>query len=161
MNKTIGIAILVVAIVGVGIWFATSRPAPATDTSVSGAATNLTELSAVAPSGAGTMTQESQQSDVSPTVGMTKDITVTGQKFSFSPSAITVKKGTVIRLTFKNIDGFHDFKIDEFAVATSQINGGEKATVAFTADKAGSFEYYCSVGNHRTMGMKGTLTVTE
>jgi len=79
----------------------------------------------------------------------------------FSPNEITVNKGDTVRIKITNTKGTHDFKIDEFAVATSQINGGEKATVAFTADKAGSFEYYCSVGNHRTMGMKGTLTVTE
>ena len=31
--------------------------------------------------------------------------------------------------------------------------------VQFIADKAGTFEYYCFVGNHRQMGMVGTLTV--
>ena len=32
-------------------------------------------------------------------------------------------------------------------------------TAEFTADKVGSFEYYCSVGSHRSMGMKGVLKV--
>lgn len=44
-------------------------------------------------------------------------------------------------------------------VKTKVINGGETDTVEFTPDKAGSFEYYCSVGKHRAMGMKGTVTV--
>ncbi len=89
----------------------------------------------------------------------TKEFTVTGQKFSFAPSSLTVKQGDKVRITFKNADGFHDLKIDEFKVATKQINGGEQEVVEFIADKKGSFEYYCSVGNHRAMGMKGTLVV--
>jgi hypothetical protein len=40
-----------------------------------------------------------------------------------------------------------------------QVGAGASDVVEFTADKAGTFEYYCSVGNHRAMGMKGTLTV--
>jgi uncharacterized cupredoxin-like copper-binding protein len=31
--------------------------------------------------------------------------------------------------------------------------------VQFVADKTGTFEFYCSVGNHRQMGMVGTLVV--
>ena len=88
-----------------------------------------------------------------------KKFTVTGKNYSFSLSAITVQKGDRVKILFKNEGGFHDLKIDEFNVATKQIKGGETDTIEFTADKSGSFEYYCSVGSHRAMGMKGTLTV--
>jgi nitrosocyanin len=74
---------------------------------------------------------------------------------------MTVKKGETVRITFVNKDGFHDFVLDEFGVKTEQIKGGTQEVVEFVADKAGTFEYYCSVGQHRQMGMKGTLTVTE
>ncbi len=90
-----------------------------------------------------------------------KEFTVTGTSFSFAPSSMTVKKGDKVKITFVNASGFHDFRLDEFKVATPKINGGEQAVVEFTADKIGTFEYYCSVGEHRAMGMKGTLTVTE
>ncbi|HRH31719.1 MAG TPA: cupredoxin domain-containing protein [bacterium] len=90
-----------------------------------------------------------------------KTFTVTGENFSFEPSTLTVKKGDTVRIIFKNEDGFHDLKIDELNVATKQIQGGAEETVEFVADKAGTFEYYCSVGKHRDMGMKGTITVTE
>ena len=90
-----------------------------------------------------------------------KEFTVSGSNFSFTPKTLTVKKGDKVKITFKNTGGFHDFKIDEFKVATAQIQGGNEETVEFVADKAGSFEYYCSVGKHRAMGMVGTLTVTE
>src|SRR3990167_9256749 len=38
-------------------------------------------------------------------------------------------------------------------------NTGQSASVEFTADKAGGFEYYCSVGTHRAMGMVGAFIV--
>ncbi len=90
-----------------------------------------------------------------------KEFTVEGGKFYFAPTTFSVKKGDTVRVTFVNKDGFHDFVIDEFNVKTKQINGGEKEVIEFVADTAGSFEYYCSVGTHRAMGMKGTLVVTE
>jgi plastocyanin len=90
-----------------------------------------------------------------------KTFTVTGGNFEFTPASMTVKKGDTVRITFMNVEGFHDFVIDEFDVATKQIQGGAEEVVEFVADETGSFEYYCSVGSHRAMGMKGTLTVTE
>lgn len=90
-----------------------------------------------------------------------KSFTVVGSNFSFSPTSLTVNKGDMVRITFKNDNGLHDFVLDEFNIKTAVINGGEEQVVEFVADKAGSFEYYCSVGQHRQMGMKGTLTVQE
>ena len=55
----------------------------------------------------------------------------------------------------------HDFVIDELGVKSSVAKSGHSTSVEFVADKVGSFEFYCSVGQHRTNGMVGTLTVTE
>ena len=88
-----------------------------------------------------------------------KEFTVTGSNFAFDPKEIKVKKGDKVKVIFKNANGLHDFVLDEFNVRTNRINGGEQAEVTFTADKTGTFEYYCSVGKHREMGMKGTLIV--
>ncbi|KKU81208.1 MAG: Plastocyanin [Parcubacteria group bacterium GW2011_GWA1_47_8] len=104
-----------------------------------------------------TITASSQEA-VTATV---KEFTVTGQNFVFLPATLSVKKGDRVKIIFKNTGGFHGFKIDEFGVASKQINGGQEETLEFVADKTGSFEYYCSVGKHRSMGMKGALTVTE
>lgn len=93
--------------------------------------------------------------------GEVKEITITGSAFKFDPSTITVNKGDKVKITFKNAGGTHDFVIDEFNVKTPVIQGGVESVVEFTADQAGSFEYYCSVGNHREMGMEGTLVVEE
>ncbi len=88
-----------------------------------------------------------------------KEFTVDGSNFKFEPATMSVNKGDKVKITFKNTGGFHDFVIDELSVKTKQIGANASETVEFTADKVGNFEYYCSVGNHRGMGMKGTLTV--
>ena len=91
--------------------------------------------------------------------GEVKEFTVTGTNFAFEPSMISVKKGDRVKITFKNTQGFHDFVIDEFSAATKQMQSPGTEVLEFVADKTGTFEYYCSVGSHRQMGMKGTLKV--
>lgn len=90
---------------------------------------------------------------------MTESIIVEGGNFFFKPNELRVKKGEKVTITFKNSGGFHNLEIDEFNVKTKTIKDGETETIIFTPDKTGSFEYYCGVGNHREMGMKGTLIV--
>lgn len=111
------------------------------------------------PSSSETAQNESTNAASGDTTGAVKEITVTGSPFKFEPSTITVKKGDTVKLTFKNSSGTHNFVIDELNVKTKTISAGESDPVTFTASTAGSFEYYCAVGNHRAMGMKGTLTV--
>lgn len=88
-----------------------------------------------------------------------KTFTVTGRSFSFSPNEIRVKKGDRVKINFVNESGFHDWVIDEFNARTNKISGGQSETIEFVADKTGTFEFYCSVGNHRQAGMKGNLIV--
>jgi plastocyanin len=89
----------------------------------------------------------------------TKEFIVTGSSYAFDPSTITVNKGDKVKITFKNSGGMHDWKIDELDLATKKIKTGEEEVLEFVADKVGMFEYYCSVGEHRAKGMKGTLVV--
>ncbi len=88
-----------------------------------------------------------------------REIVVQGSNFMFDPTDITVKKGEKVRILFKNAGGFHDFVVDELNIKTAIIKDNEEDFVEFTADKPGTYEFYCSVGDHRKMGMKGTLTV--
>ena len=91
--------------------------------------------------------------------GTVKEFTVSAGSYFFSPKTMTVNKGDTVKITVTNSGGFHDFKIDEFNVSTSRLQSGQSETITFVADKAGTFQYYCSVGDHRAMGMWGTLTV--
>jgi len=84
---------------------------------------------------------------------------VEGVNFAFSQTEVRVKKGDRVRINFTSTDGFHDWVLDEFNAATERISSGGETFVEFTADEAGEFEYYCSVGSHRALGMVGTLIV--
>ncbi|MBI3589355.1 MAG: cupredoxin domain-containing protein [Candidatus Liptonbacteria bacterium] len=88
-----------------------------------------------------------------------RELTVVGTNFKFSVNEIRVRKGETIKLTFKNEGGKHDWKVDEFKAGTKILDGGQEETVQFVANRVGTFEYYCSVGQHRANGMKGSLIV--
>lgn len=91
-----------------------------------------------------------------------KVVVVEGNEFTFNADKITLKKGEKVKLVFKNTGKMtHDFVVDELSVRTKVIAGGAEDMVEFTPTEAGSYEFYCSVGKHREMGMVGTLTVTE
>jgi cytochrome c oxidase subunit 2 len=88
-----------------------------------------------------------------------KTFNVTASNYKFSTSAMSVNKGDTVRITLKNTDGTHDLKVDGYDVKTKLLSSGQEDTIEFTADKIGTFDFYCTYGNHRQMGMKGTLTV--
>jgi plastocyanin len=172
--KGILAAIVVLALAGGGYWFYTQQSSTALTPEQAETAANPT---AIDPDGDGdthdamTGGMETGTVDAAATAttttttttttstGTIKEFTVDGSNFKFAPATMSVKKGDTVKITFRNTGGFHDLKIDEFKVATKQIQGGASEVITFVADKAGTFEYYCSVGNHRAMGMKGTLTV--
>ncbi|HLD24970.1 MAG TPA: cupredoxin domain-containing protein [Patescibacteria group bacterium] len=89
-----------------------------------------------------------------------KEVVIDGSEFTLMPSTLTFKKGETVKLVFKNTGKMpHDWVVDELGIRTKTINGGDTDTIEFTPQQAGTFEYNCSVGQHRAKGMKGTLTV--
>lgn len=84
---------------------------------------------------------------------------VEGFNFGYDQSEIRVKEGETVTINFVSVDGFHDWVVDEFNAATEKVRPGTPTSVTFVADKAGSYEFYCSVGSHRANGMVGTLIV--
>jgi len=109
------------------------------------------------------VTEPTQNTEATGTVetasSSVKFFAVSGTNFAFDPKEIRVKEGDRVKITLTGAGYPHDLKIDELGVATKIINAGETDTVEFVASKKGSFEYYCSVGKHREMGMVGTLIV--
>lgn len=101
----------------------------------------------------------SESSESATTSTAVKEFKIGGTNFKFDLTEIKVKKGDRVRVVFTSNMGFHSFVIDELNVKTADLGSGKSETVEFTADTAGTFEYYCSVGNHRQMGMVGKLTV--
>jgi|GEM_PF-520658 len=79
--------------------------------------------------------------------------------FGYSMDEIRVNEGDTVTINLTSSDGFHDWVVDEFGAATEKIQAGGNTSVTFVASEAGTYEYYCSVGNHRAEGMVGTLIV--
>lgn len=79
--------------------------------------------------------------------------------YQFDVEEIKVKKGETVTIQFESTDGFHDWVVDEFDARTEKVSPGKKTSVTFVANQAGTFEYYCSIGSHRSHGMVGKLIV--
>lgn len=156
-----GFAVLLAALVvlGGGYYWYSSQQTAGTDVNVRVNNDDMTGMDHATPTSTSTSTATSSTPATGTQNGAVKEFTVTGKNFAFAPAAMTVNKGDRVRITFVNDSGTHDLVIDEFNARTKVIQGGAKETIEFIADKTGSFEYYCSVGQHRQMGMKGTLTV--
>lgn len=89
------------------------------------------------------------------------EITMTAKSYEFDPAVITVKKGEKVRLIITATDRDHGIKIAGYDI-DQVLKKGDPTTIEFTADKAGSFEFRCSVScgmGHRKM--KGKLVVEE
>jgi len=149
---SVAIVILVVGAVGLSFYMK-SNSNKQTDDSINKENIDASPLATASP-------EISPEASVSPEVTV-KEFIVTGKSFSFTPNEIKVKRGDTVRIVFINSEGFHDWVMNEFNARTKQIKAGETETIEFIADKVGSFEYYCSVGQHRQMGMVGTLVVEE
>lgn len=169
MNKTsltIGL-IAIVVLVGAAYYAMTTKSAMTAADTNKGINTMISTEATGAPSSVvesgssptGAMGAETAKGDtMKPQI---KEFTISGSNFSFSQTSLSVQKGDTVKITFKNEEGTHDWVVDEFKTRTKILKAGEEETIQFTADTVGTFEYYCSVGQHRQMGMKGTLTVTQ
>ena len=89
----------------------------------------------------------------------TKTFNITGGNFYFVPNKITVNQGDQVTFVMTNVGGTHDLIIDDLSVKTPVIKTGEVGTATFTADKTGTFKYYCDIPGHKAKGMVGTLIV--
>jgi nitrosocyanin len=88
-----------------------------------------------------------------------KTFTIDAGSFYYNPSTIKVKKGDKVKVVITSKDMMHNFIIDEYNVKSPITKAGETSTVEFVADKTGTFEYYCGVGQHRAHGQVGKLVV--
>lgn len=99
------------------------------------------------------------QEDAVEEEGEVREVMVESTGLKFDLPEIRVKKGQTVKLTYKNNLGTHDFTLEGFGVATKLLKAGEEETITFVAEKAGTFEFYCSVPGHRQAGMKGAFIV--
>lgn len=88
-------------------------------------------------------------------------ITIEAGSFYFKPNLIKVKKGDKVKVVLNSVSMMHNFYLDEFKVKSENVKSGDSTSFEFTADKAGEFEFYCAIGQHRANGQVGKLIVTE
>lgn len=154
-----GIIVLVIALAAVAVFATKNNPSSTSQTS--NAPTEAVKNDSMMKSATttpGAMMKEGSSSEEK-TEGAIKTFEVDASNFKFAPNKLTVNEGDTVKITFKNTGGMHNFNIDEFNAKSKTIQTGQTDELMFVASKKGSFEFYCSVGNHRAMGMVGTLTV--
>ena len=88
-----------------------------------------------------------------------KVVEVVADDFKYDVKEIRVKQGEKLTVSVMNSQGFHDFVIDELEVNSGMITAGDTMELEIPTDKPGTYEFYCSVGQHRQMGMKGMLII--
>jgi len=142
------IGLLVVAVVGGVIYFANTKnvKAPLESTTTSSTSSTVSSPPGVPP--------ETTDANI-------KIVEVEAGSFYYKPNIIEVTKGQKIKIIMKSVSMMHDFNIDELGVKMPITKNGDTGTVEFTADKVGTFEYYCSVGQHRANGQVGSITIKE
>ena len=98
------------------------------------------------------------------------DHTVLAGGFYFSPEALTIGEGETV--AFINEGGFHDVNGDisvltgesfgnpeAFSLGAVNASGMNVCIGAYTFTVPGTYNYDCSIGNHASSGMVGSITV--
>jgi len=93
------------------------------------------------------------------TVDGAREIAVTGDAFTFSPTEITMASGEDVTIALTADDIAHDFYVKGVghivhAKANKIVMGGLRI------DEAGTYKFRCTVAGHKKAGMTGTITVT-
>jgi len=130
-----------------------------------GAASNTTVQTeppgAVVDAGVSVTTPSGVEVDVDAggTTGAAREVKLTAKQFSFEPAEIRVKQGERIKLTVTSTDTTHGIAIPAFNVNLT-LEANQVASAEFTADKKGTFPFFCSVfcGSGHS-AMKGSLIV--
>jgi plastocyanin len=86
-----------------------------------------------------------------------EELKLTAKDIKWDTTALQLTSGTSYRVEVTNDDTVeHNFTFEQ-AGANQDVEGGENATVTFTAPAAGSYEFFCK---YHQQGMRGTVTVT-
>lgn len=153
------IVVLILVLVG-GFLYMRSRDTvnnpPAGETSQESIQEDMIEQGSTLPVDANTQVKETTDSAANASEQV---VTIEAGSFYYKPNVINAKVGDKIKVVMTSKDMMHDFKIDELNVMLPVTKSGETNEVEFTASKAGTFEFYCSVGQHRKNGQVGTLVV--
>jgi plastocyanin len=119
--------------------------------------------------GASTTSATSTSESPAPTDGagaeasaQTQSITATEADFSISLGQTSLPAGTYDITVVNDGHATHDLVVERNGadVAASDTIAPGASTTVHVALEPGTYVFYCSIGNHRAMGMELTVTVT-
>jgi plastocyanin len=120
------------------------------------------DAAATTSAAAETTTEATESSPAAGGETQAQALTATEENFSISLDKDTLTAGTYEITVVNNGSATHDLAVEEDGTteATSDsIAPGESTTLTVDLD-AGEYVFYCSIGNHRAMGMEITVQVT-
>ncbi|MDQ1662434.1 MAG: hypothetical protein QOJ68_2414 [Blastococcus sp.] len=121
----------------------------------SGSASSATSTTAAQSSAA------AGASSAASTVGQDGTLTAKEAEFSIDLGTKTLKAGPYLVKVDNTGNATHDLVVEQNGAkiaGTSSIAPGQSGSLSVTL-KPGSYVFYCSIGNHRSMGMETTVTV--
>ena len=91
--------------------------------------------------------------------GGTRDVTIVGDQFTFTPARIEVQQDDLVKVTFTAKDIAHSFAIDAYRIV-KRAGAGQTVVFEFRADKPGTYTFYCNLSkDDRCRDMRGELVV--
>jgi plastocyanin len=92
-------------------------------------------------------------------------LTMTADNFKFEPAVVKMSPGDILVLTITNISSIdHNFSIkDPNDEIMKNVDLPTKKTVTFEIHlaEAGTYEFFCDIPFHPTLGMKGRIEVID
>lgn len=156
----IGGLVALVVVISVGVVLARGRQSDTQTNTASPVPAASAVVASTAPSETMETTEASPEA-MEESDSEVRTINLEAGSFYYKPDVIKVKKGETVKIVMTSADMMHDFNIEELDVKMPITQSGKTGTVEFTANEVGSFEFYCSVGNHKAQGQTGTLIVEE
>jgi uncharacterized cupredoxin-like copper-binding protein len=110
-------------------------------------------------SGSTGTTEEEAAAPSSPSGASVK---VVATEFKFSPANPTIDKAGTVTFAVSNAGKApHALEVEgpNGEVETGTIEPGKSENLKVDLSKAGTYEWYCPIGNHKDQGMKGQINV--
>lgn len=109
-----------------------------------------------------TVVSDTARTPESPTAGGTGPMTVTLSDFEISPDEDSFSAGTYVVSVVNDGSSTHDLVIERDGTQVAVLDPvvpGRSGTLTVTLDP-GEYVVFCSIANHRAMGMETTIEVT-
>jgi len=119
-------------------------------------------LAACGGGGSGSNAAQNTTTAAGSAASSSQTVVLSEKEFSITPSSIALTKtGTYTFKVRNNGHIGHALEVEGHGVEqkTGTIDPGKTATLQVDLAKAGSYEVYCPIDDHKNMGMKASLTV--